>query len=83
MLRFFLLGGRWGPVPAVLLVVLGAAALGAAGIVLVVTAGGPFSWVGTIEAVVFALIGAALLSVGLVRRGKGPGSEPPPFPPGL
>lgn len=82
MLRIFLLGGRWGPVPAVLFVVLGAAALGAAAIVLVVTDGGPFSWVGSIEAGVFAVAGAALLGVGLARRGREPGSGPPP-PPGL
>ncbi len=83
MLRFFLLGGRWGPVPAALFVVIGVAAFGAAGIVLAATLGTPLAPVGSAEALVFVLVGSVLAVLGLVRRRRGAGPDQPPPPPGL
>ncbi len=71
MLRVFLLGGRWGPVPSPVFLALGGACLSAGVGVLLLTSGSTFAVVGTIEAAVFGLSGTVLLAVGGLRRKRG------------
>jgi hypothetical protein len=75
MIRFLLLGGRWGPVPAPAFLALAGACLGAALLSFLYTLGSAFETVGRIEAGIFAIAGVTLLSVGLHRR-RHPPKEP-------
>jgi hypothetical protein len=75
VIRFFLLGGRLGPVPWQLLFVMGVACLGASVLILLVGSGVLYYAVVEVESAVFAVAGASLLAVGIVRRGRLP---PPP-----
>jgi len=72
MIRFGLLGGKWGPAPAEAFLALGGALLGASGLLFAYTFGSGPAVVGWIEAAVFALAGAPLLAIGLRRRRNPP-----------
>jgi hypothetical protein len=72
MIRWGLLGGRWGPVPAEAFLALGGACLAAAVLLVVVSAGAPLAFVGWIEGGILGAAGATVLAVGLHRRRKPP-----------
>lgn len=61
---------------------LGGALVGAAGLDLLFTYGSPFALAGELESVGFALAGLVVLTIGLVRRRRGPhrGSSGPSWP---
>ncbi len=80
MLRFFLLGGRLGPVPWQLLGTLGCAALVGAGWVAVASLGMPLGWLLRAEAGGLAVAGVVLLTAAGLRRGRPrppTGTQPP------
>ena len=75
MIRFLLLGGRFGPVPWNILVVLGGVFLLAAGLfVLLDPSWFTYPLVGFLETGAFAAAGVALVAVGAYRRRRGPGT---------
>ncbi len=76
LLRGVLLGGRPGPLPARLVLALGASVLAAGFGLLVLTSGTPLAGTGAIEAVVFGGAAALLLAVGWWRRRRGPPASP-------
>lgn len=74
MIRYLLLGGRWGPAPWQFWIALGASCGAAAGLFLALypwRSGEP--WLGGIESGILAVAAVALLAVGLVRRRRGQG----------
>ncbi len=71
MLRFGLLGGRWGPFPWELFVTLGSSCVTAAVLlVALVPAGSLGPWVEGAEVLALAGSGIALLLAGLARRSR-------------
>lgn len=75
MIRFGLLGGKWGPAPAAAFLALGGACLGASVLTIAYTFGSGVAVVGWIEATILAVAGATLLAIGL-RRSRIPPKLP-------
>lgn len=74
MIRYLLLGGRWGPVPWNVLVALGVACLAAAALfVLLVPSWSTYLLPGLIEAGGLGGAGVVLLAIGARRRAAGLG----------
>jgi hypothetical protein len=71
MIRFLLLGGRWGPVPWTFFVALGGACLFATVLfALLDPTWSTYPTVGWLEVSLLAVISATLLAVGLHRRAR-------------
>lgn len=77
MIRWGVLGGRWGPVPWPIFLVLGAAFLGSAGLLAVLTWGSPWFGLRLVEASGALVAGTVLLAVGFHRRARSPPARPP------
>jgi hypothetical protein len=78
MIRFLLLGGRWGPVPWQFLLALGLACLAAAGLFWALygqRSTDPF--LGAAEVAILGVTAVVLLTIGIRRRGRdGPPESP-------
>lgn len=68
MIRWGLLGGKWGPVPAEALLAIGGACLAAAVLLLAASSGSPLAIVGWVEAAILGAAGTTLVAVGVHRR---------------
>ncbi len=68
MIRFFLLGGQWGPVPSSMLLALGGSAIAAAGLLFLLAPSPAYLWLVAVESAVLGGIGSGLLAVGALRR---------------
>jgi hypothetical protein len=76
MIRFGLLGGRWGPIPWELFVTLGGSCLGAAALfVWLESPWLPGSWYRLVGWVPLTVAGLALVAVGAGRRSRSRGSR--------
>jgi len=79
MLRWWLLGGRWPPLPWELFITLGAAVLAAGGLfAFLFPLWGAYPWVGFIEVGIFGVAGCTLIGFGAVRRSRGVPAESTP-----
>lgn len=76
MIRFGLLGGRLGPVAWQVFVGVGSGLLGAAVLLPLLSPGGELGWLAGPESVGLAFGGAALVAVGLRRKGRAPPLDP-------